>query len=288
MPYSPGQPWDKALSYLPGQTCTYNGFPYVWYHTTINSTANIKPNEEEVLFTAVKFEGGTEQRLERGWVMADESQTLGGGEITARYGNIKTLQKTIRGIDPKVDPLNEQPDLKYESGIYPAWWQRADNKYNTSSQFYGYGGMSFDYGLVNNDANPAVPATNGNPNVSALSFFDLSTSGPQFYEPSLPFTETTSINPTTVEIKVYFTIDETSLYAPTFINEFERTASYTITVIPEIGEPPYEISSTIGSGPFRDGFSLKSTSEVKTHTIVFGPGGSSTFKVTGLTPRFDS
>lgn len=289
MPYAPGQPWDETYSYSPGDTCTYRGLPYVWYHPYLYSTIGSPPNQEEVLFTAFIPGGGTDQRLERGWVLADDVVYYGGGSVQARYGNVRELQRSVRSIGSNIDVLNQQPELKYEAGIYPGFWTlQVNNKWSESWDFYGYARMSLDSGLANNDVSPPVPETDGNPNVTALGYFELTTYGPDISNPpSLPYMTVVPTGPTTADLKVYYTITETQLYAPTFINEFDRDAAYKIVVTPPTG-PVTEITGSINSGPFRDGFSLESTSNVNTHPVAAGTGYTYAFSVTSLTPRFDA
>lgn len=287
MAYSPGQPWDNSLSYTTGQTCTYNGFPYVWYHPVLSSTVGAKPNEEEVMFEAY-YLGNTDQRLERGWVMADTVESIGSDIGGARYGDVKRLQAAIRGVDPAAAATSYiTQDIRYENGIYPAFWTtQIGNKSEYSWEYYGYGSMSVHHGLANNDLSPTVPETDGNPNVQVLGQNGLETLGPQLLLPSLPYQIFQSTGPTTGDIQVYFVIAHQD-YSPSFINEFNRNASYTITVTPPSG-PVYTINGVINSGPFRDGFSLQSTSNMNVHSVSTGPGFSYQFKVTGLTPRFDA
>jgi hypothetical protein len=288
MAYAPGQPWDKEMSYSSGQTCTYNGLPYVWYHPTLSSTPNKKPNVEEVEFEAVDG-ASVVKRLERGWVLADQTFNIGGGGLVfAQYGDIKSFQRIVRGIDPAVDPVGISSPFLYHSNLYSSWWQRADNKFEYSRQFYGFLSMSWEYGLANEDATPPVDATNGNPNVAALPTSPLYTFSPQFFFPSLPFAEIEAVTSSSANIKVYFTIAENMFYEPTFINEFNRDAAYTLTIRESLDSDPYVIEGTINSGPFRDGFSLKSTSQVKTHPVSVGAGFSADFKVGAITPRFDA
>lgn len=287
MPYEPGQPWDPALSYTTGQTCTYRGLPYVYFHPTLPSTVGVPPNADIKKFTATSTTifGQTDERDERAWVLADESQSGGFfGYPDARYGNVRRLQFFIRGIDPSLD-ITKTATMKYEGGIYPGFFTlQVGNLYESTWNFYGSEGMSLESGL----ANPVgpVPSTDGNPNVKALAVAEPSYGAPSDFLPSIPYATVGDVFPTQYEVKVYFTINTETPYAPTFINEFNRDASYTITVTPPGGGTAYTIEDTINSGPFRDGFTLQSTSNVKTHLL---PTGSVyTFKVNNLTPRFDN
>jgi hypothetical protein len=287
MPYAPGQPWDATLSYSYGQTCTFNGLPYVYWHTTSPSTVGVNPFNEMKDFVAVNVfgGGGTATRPERAWVLADEVIDFGGGEAWARYGNVKELQRRIRGISPLVTD-----GFLYEGSIYPAFWSSTPgNLIDYSWQFYGMTGLSAEFGKANNTVSPPVPETSGNSNIASSSIW-VNTNDPLPYNPSLPLQQFVSTGLTSGKIEVDFVVQEKA-YSPSFINEFNRDASYTITVtISGPGGTTYDINGTISSGPFRDGFSLRANSIINSHSVSWSPGQfmSYTFKVNGLSPRYDA
>jgi hypothetical protein len=118
MAYAPYQPWDKTYSYSEGQTCTYNGLPYVFwlYGSGVpKSNAGVPPNEEMRLFDAVSFlDGSKESRMERSWVIGEVFVAGQLNDISARYGNIRTLQPVIRGNDASTDYLSSP----YNGALY--------------------------------------------------------------------------------------------------------------------------------------------------------------------------
>ncbi len=289
MPYAPGQPWDATLSYSYGQTCTFNGLPYVYWHPTSPSTVGVNPFDEFRDFLAVNVlgGGGTATRSERAWVLADDVDISGGGTVWARYGNVVNLQRSIRGVDFLLPVSN--PYL-YEGSLYPAFWNATPGNLAAYSwQFYGMLGLSAEFGKANNTVSPPVPETSGNSNIARASIW-VNTDPLSQYSPSLPSMNVISTGPMSSRIEVDFMV-QTKDYSPSFINEFNRNASYTITVtVFGPGATTYDIGGTINSGPFRDGYSLRSTSVIKTHDISWSVGQtvSLAFKVNGISPRFDS
>jgi hypothetical protein len=120
MAYAPYQPWDKTYSYSEGETCTYEGLPYVFwlYGPTISkSNVGIPPNEEMRLFSAVSPDGLTESRMERSWVVGEVFIAGELNNISARYGNIRTLQPTIRGNDASTNTISSPYNGALYNGI---------------------------------------------------------------------------------------------------------------------------------------------------------------------------
>lgn len=144
MAYSPGQPWDATLSYTSGQTCTYNGLPYVfWREEPHASTVGVPPNEEMAPFPAVDAFGATSYRSERAWVLGDRYQGESYLDFNACYGDVRKLQPTIRGNDaPAVDLSLEYLNAAL-TGIFPT---PTYDKRHPSWAFYRQGmGQSVDY-----------------------------------------------------------------------------------------------------------------------------------------------
>jgi len=141
MAYEPNKPWDSTLSYSYGQTCTYNGYPYIWFVALSNSTAGVKPNVETASFTAIG-DGSTDSRMDRAWVLADS----GGFGAPPSYGSAATTFPLVRGL-PKGASLSGIK-LGYPQGLKVAPYQGIlpDQTGKASWRYYDWPlGMSRDY-----------------------------------------------------------------------------------------------------------------------------------------------
>lgn len=139
MAYSPGQPWDPSLSYTCGQTCTYNGLKYVYWHGTEPSTVGKNPTEDMKDFPIIPFGFSNPpypKASERAWVLADWVVDAGGNVVTAGYGDVRALQGTIRGSGYS-DSTNTQRFI-YDYFAETTGARSLGGKTETAPLFYEY------------------------------------------------------------------------------------------------------------------------------------------------------
>jgi len=179
MAYEPGKPWDSGLSYTYGQTCTYNGLPYVYWNADTPSTAGVKPNEQMATFTAYGLDStgaaASDTRSDRAWVIADRVGYGPGGVDFACYGKVQDIQKGVRNL-----PGYVTGDFQYQPAHYLPIFAKgyAGKKTVMSWNYYappwvGPGapatsGDSTDYGVANPPDSPG-DTSNPNHNFSRLS-----------------------------------------------------------------------------------------------------------------------
>lgn len=295
MAYSPGQAWDETLSYTYGQTCVYRDLPYVYWHPTSPSTPGVTPLDEMRDFVATDYGSSsfpypTATRSERAWVLADEVVNDGSGGFFARYGNVKMLQSSIRGLPESIEYAGA---ALYENSLFPSFWSPTPgNLTDYSWNFYGLEGLSAEFGKANNLVDPPIPESQGNPNISSNGTIWPLVLRPTAYDVSVPQVSMEPTGPQSADIEVSFAISPSPVtYWPWVINQFNRDASYTIYVtIDGPGGTSYQINGTISSGPFRDGYSLRGNSVINKHSISWLPTQSMSWSyvLTGISPRFDA
>lgn len=167
MAYEPYKEWDPGAIYYFGQTCVYNGLPYLWYSYNDHSTAGRKPYDDLVDFIATDGVGSI-SRKERGWILCDN-----GDYSNPSYGSSAVTQPLVRGTGHSIPNLVfEKPQsIKFIGNSALFTWVDEEgnssfdifgNRSQKSWAYYGWSmGMSIDYGLENVTPHGTVPATNG-------------------------------------------------------------------------------------------------------------------------------
>lgn len=305
MAYSPGQPWDKTLSYTLGQSCTYNGLPYVFWRPDAPSTVGVEPNKEEAPFFAVDpVTGATDSRNERCWVLAD--YTLADGLV--RYGSIRRLQTRIRGVGGT--EINYGTSFPYEYAeyygeCYHGYWspypgQRSSSTWKFYGQMYG---QSLELGLPNTTPGAEAPVYDGNGNLVIGPNYDfVGEFGDMAYGGTIPMLKTlppdppppTPTPPRTIYIDVIFWIG--GLTDLSTQNAFGRTANYTITVDDydnstyPATKNTYYIHGSASTGEQRDRYNDYDTYTRSHHVITWAVNHTVAWqiKIDSITPRFDA
>lgn len=301
MAYSPGQPWDKTLSYSYGQTCTYNGQTYSFWRYDGNSTVGIPPNVEEALFMANSPVpgGGSASRMERCWIIAQPDYYAG-------IFGIKPSQPEIRGVPAAT--FFFQNYAEYTGIQYHGYWSPRVQDSEASWSFYGQlPGMSAELGLPHYDPVDPSPSYDGNGNL-VVSYYQ------EKMDSNLPATGAGSIPylidyltpdppppypppPRTYYIDIVFVIPSSNEVNISTYNCFNRTGHYVIkytttdySVSPPV-ETDHEILGTASTGDVRDNWADVSSYVRSHHVITWGPGQTMAIRyirLTDITPPFDA
>jgi len=294
MAYAPYQPWDETYSYSEGQTCTYNGLPYVFwlYGSGVpKSNAGVPPNEEMRLFNAVSPDGLTESRMERSWVVGEVFIAGQLNDMSARYGNIRTLQPTIRGNDANQDPLFSPYNGALYNGVmyggnrfFPDPLQEPlppEEQPELSWDFYRTGfAMSVDYKQNGSNGNIYVGSIEDGTTGKTSMPKGLSTGlSPYLVAITVPPVGPPPVPPTYV-FDVIFKIPNGNDIS-TF-NCFNRVANFRIV---NTATKDTIASGSVSSGPVRENWLDNDTySKVR---FTFSHAGGFSLVLDSITPRFD-
>ena len=308
MAYTPGAPWDESLAYTKGQTCTYNGLPYVYWHPTEPSSAGTNPTEDMKMFTAKQGEL-TDSRSDRSWVLADYVLNAGADVSAVCYGDVRNLQTTIRNINgfPAQDMVYDyysESTLDYY--IFSQYKTEQNWLYYTYDNLFLYNniGGSYDLGLANPPHKP-FPITDTNYNL---------------YEQPAPTIglPPSSVTPNPAYIYVIYRLPTFAMIPPIvnypentpdfqrsniftrlmgFSNIFNRNASFKATWTYHSNTAPYPVTrvivwaDTINSGPHRDNWTTDADYPYKSYVYPLPVDGEYPtpefkFEITGFTPPF--
>jgi hypothetical protein len=294
MAYAPYQPWDKTYSYAEGETCIYNGLPYVFwlYGSTIpKSNAGVPPNEEMRLFDAVSpLDGSKESRMERSWVVGEVFIAGELNDMSARYGNIRTLQPIIRGNNASTDPILSPYNGALYNGVmyggnrfFPDPLQDPlppEQQPEVSWDFYRTGfAMSVDYKQDGNNGNIAIGSIeDGTTGKTSMPKGLSSGSSPYLVSVNVPPVGPPP-DPPVNTFDVFFKIPDGNSIS--IFNCFNRIANFSIVN----GSGDIVGSGSVSSGPVRENWTNNNTyTKVR---FSFPSGDFVALVLDSITPRFD-